>query len=145
MTPSDKLSLESLEESLCRSLGIPVRYRVPETGKQDGTAAPAYAELARTLSRLSREARGLRDEASRIGFVPLHYPRHVVIVMKAISALLPWYTRPISTFGSHCADTISEVTAALETVIREQEAISKQLAALKEGSRPAAEQATQER
>ena len=69
-----------------------------------------------------REAlRALRQDAERVGQIPLNYPRHVDMVMKTISALLPWYTRSLSQFASRTTETLRIVIDALEDIAREQE------------------------
>jgi len=60
----------------------------------------------RTLRELRVELFELRKEAALIGAIPQHYPRHIVSIMKAISALLPWYTRPIVQFAQRTSRII---------------------------------------
>jgi len=85
-----------LEAGLYRQLGVPPEF----LNKVNLASAEATPDsIASAIRDLKREIFELHREASRIGMVPAHYPRHVEIVMKTISALLPWYTRPLTNFG----------------------------------------------
>ena len=131
-TSSDWASgIGDLEARLYRQLEIPVESLNasacgPGAGPRPDSISVALRELRRELFELHREA-------ARIGKLPEHYPRHVVLVMKAISALLPWYTRPLAHFGHRAARTAEAIARLLDEVLRKQEALAMEVARLKKG------------
>jgi len=70
--------------------------------------------------------------------MPAGYPRHVTLVMRLISAALPWYTRPLVEFGQKSSQTLREVSQVLEELARHQESLAAEVAGMKEAISPVA-------
>ena len=64
--------------------------------------------------------------------MPVGYPRHVGLVMRLISAALPWYTRPLVEFGQKSSQTLREVSQVLDELARRQESVAAEVAGMKE-------------
>lgn len=138
-----------IEERLCDVLGIPAEFRIvvrekssggdeaparwrthPSEGdKSLGMASPALEHLRGALSELEYRA-------SRIGQVPVGYPRHLNLIMRCISALLPWYTRSLRDFSCASVDTCRLLARQLEEVERERRDIWRILSDLGGNGRP---------
>ena len=125
----------ALEERLYRQLGIPIGVH-PEVRRGWQAAQPDSIHVA--LNSLRRELHELEREAARIGRLPKDYPRHVDLVMRAISAVLPWYTRPIVQFSRRTVVTAETTVRLLEEVLKRQEAFSAEIASLKKAASPPA-------
>ena len=127
-----------LESRLYSYLAIPV----PERSNQAGRAAPATVGPAQRdphdfgLARLRFLVRELEQGASRIGRMPAGYPRHVTLIMRLISAALPWYTRPLVELGQKSSQTLREVSQVLEELARHQESLAAEVAGMKEAISP---------
>lgn len=72
------------------------------------------------LERLRHAVSELKQDAARIGTVPPGYPRHINLIMRAISALLPWYTRNLAQFGQRASHTVELLADVLEETLRMQ-------------------------
>ena len=134
-TPIDAVfGLADLEARLYQHLNIPVPFRAHHT---PGSAADAPPDdIGKAARRLKHELFELQQEAGRIGKIPLRYPRHIVLVMKAISALLPWYTRPIVDFSQRTSRTAEAMATLLGELLREQELLARQLAEIRNAASP---------
>ena len=55
----------------------------------------------------------VRRLAGQIGRIPENYPLHVVFVIRVISALLPWYTRPLTQFGQKVTESLDAIVDCL--------------------------------
>jgi hypothetical protein len=64
--------------------------------------------------RLRRAIRELEEGAGRVGELPRDYPMHLSLVMRAIHALLPWYTRPLRQHAEHTVAVVKAMEAILE-------------------------------
>jgi hypothetical protein len=134
-TPIDpEFGLADLEARLYQHLNIPVPFWAPHA---PGSAADAPPDdVGKAVRRLKHELFELQQEAGRIGKIPLHYPRHIVLVMKAISALLPWYTRPIVDFSQRTSRTADALASLVDELLRQQELLAWQLAELRNTASP---------
>jgi hypothetical protein len=104
------LSVENLEGKIRHALGL------PEWPSE--SARPAVApetDSSGTLRQLRQELAALQRAAAAIGQVPQGYPRHLDLIMRAISALLPWYTRPLREW----AENTSRVSQLMFNVVAE--------------------------
>lgn len=137
MIPTDsEFGLADLEARLYRHLNIPVPVRTPQSLKTAADALPADG-IGRAARRLKRELFELQQEAGRIGKIPVHYPRHIVLIMRAISALLPWYTRPIAEFSHRTSRTAEAISSLLDELLSEQELLARELAEIRNTAAPA--------
>lgn len=114
---TNSVDIHGIESRLLQHLGIP-EWRGP-------SSVPETEVLARVqLGRLRILLDELRVCADQIGKIPDNYPRHVHIVMRIISALLPWYTRPLSQFGQKVSETLEAVASSLGQQIERAESSS---------------------
>ena len=123
-----KRAVEALELKLYQYLGIPVEHCSNSINEVVPNIESATIVAIRELR---RELFELRTEASHIGSIPRSYPAHVVLVMKIISAILPWYTRPLVHFAQRAART-AELTAQLvEKSFERHELLAREVAEFK--------------
>lgn len=96
-----------IEVHLRRALGLP-----PIAPFEGGSASVARSKAFTThpdFDRLRQALVELRHRTAAVGSLPQGYPRYVDIVIRGISALLPWYTRTIR----HQAESAEHVSFAL--------------------------------
>lgn len=120
-----------LEQRLYRYLAIPAPGRtsagplascdVARRSLQDGRAD----QLRGVIGQLERSARA-------IGGIPTGYPRHIALIMRLISAVLPWYTRSLVEFGQNTTQAAAAISKVLEEVIRRQELMEVELARMRQ-------------
>jgi hypothetical protein len=77
---------------------------MPAEDTDNLSAATDAAELAPAV--LRRRIAELRSMAECVGAMPVGYPFHARIIIRIISALLPWYTRSLREFDVAVVDTI---------------------------------------
>lgn len=113
-----------LEARLYGYLKIPIADLLPAQ-PDSRPAAAGRADLVslsvrqrKALERLRQAVWELRQDAARIGRIPPGYPRHIDLVMRVISALLPWYTRNLVQFGQRTSQAFQVMAEVLEEVIR---------------------------
>ena len=92
-------------------LGFPSRL-ISGVERKDG--AHSSGPVSEYINLGARQAEQLRSVAQLVGIPPADYPLHVRLVMKSISALLPWYTRPIRSFCLEAASLIGTMHGALQ-------------------------------
>jgi hypothetical protein len=92
-------------------LGFPSR---PVSGVETKDGAYSSGPVSEYINLGASQAEQLRSVAQLVGIPPADYPLHVRLVMKSISALLPWYTRPIRTFCLEAASLFETMHAALQ-------------------------------
>lgn len=109
-----EVDIAQLEQNLQAHLGLP---------RPGGAAAVRVKVSRQPLLRVKRQIRTLRENAEQLGQLPVGYPFHVHAIMKIVSALLPWYTRSIRQFGMQTTQTIEEIAASLEELVKQQESL----------------------
>jgi hypothetical protein len=117
---SDEAKIRQLEFRLYRHLGVPVSQL--ETA--DVEPRPAQGAAEANLEQVRLAVRELRQRAASIGAIPAGYPRHIHLVMKVISALLPWYTRSLVQFGHQAVETAETLAEAITALARRRELLS---------------------
>lgn len=106
------VSEPTLQTLLERELGMPVSGPADQDGVRDNRhAAVPSKELQAALERLRNRVAGLQHAAARVGRIPENYPRHTNLIMRAVAALLPWYTRPIQEFSMEACGVATEIEA----------------------------------
>jgi hypothetical protein len=131
MAPTgSEFGLADLEARLYRHLHVPVPSRAPHA-PGPAAGAPPPDGVGKAVRRLKHELFELQQEAGRIGKIPFHYPRHIVLIMRAISALLPWYTRPIADFSQRTSRTAEAISGLLDELLSEQELLARELAEIR--------------
>ena len=130
--------IDQLESELYRFLGIPVEYLPPQDGGRCpvlagdlGTADRGSSSKVERIDRLRQAISALREDAARIGSTPVGYPKHISLVIRTISALLPWYTRTLVQFGRQTVDTCQRIADELHEVRARQDAITGELEKLR--------------
>lgn len=106
--------IRSLELCLREELGLP-----PSGFRQTHHSAAIKGEL-RHLGQLITE---LRRRAAVVGQIPRDYPGLVTLVMRTISALLPWYTRPLREFAATTTDALSVLSRLVDALYERQASI----------------------
>jgi hypothetical protein len=83
---------------------------------------PLCGESNLDLERLRVAVSELERSVASIGEIPKGYPKHIDLVMRIISALIPWYTRNLTRFGQQTAQTVRVISEALgQIVVKQQE------------------------
>ncbi len=108
----------TLEIKLLEYLRVPLAgLTQPEPASEPRPGADGVVGRAERLRQAVWE---LRQDAAAIGTIPSGYPRHIEFVMRAISALLPWYTRNLVRFGQRTAETVELIAETVEEALRRQ-------------------------
>jgi hypothetical protein len=125
------LETESIQRRLYCELQIPFpseptpgEITASRKGPPFVSASPALIEK---LNRLRSEVKEVGMQASRIGVMPPNYPLYATLVMRLVSALLPWYTRPIREFGERAARTACQTLDILEEIVSQQRRFSAEM------------------
>lgn len=102
-----------LEQNLLRHLGVQfqglARLEPP-------VPAGANCELLQLTSKLRESCAELCRITASVGSIPVGYPWHLNLIMRAISALLPWYTRPIRESVAKTAECMVLMAEVLTTI-----------------------------
>ncbi len=106
------ITISELESRLRVHLGQPV----PARSVVDSHSVRGNAQLTRLREALQL----LKKDAERVGQVPCGYPRHLDLIMKAISALLPWYTRTIAQFAKRTTEALEIALGVVGEIAAEQ-------------------------
>lgn len=91
---------------------------IPEPGAVPPASHKSVMRDEEAWYRLRRAMRELEEGVARVGELPRDYPMHLNLLMRAIHALLPWYTRPLRQHAEH---TVA-VAKAIEAILEELEA-----------------------
>ena len=106
------MNIKDLEAGIQRHLGF------PDPG---GKPAPIAIISRQSLLAMRAKLRSLRYHSEQIGKLPVGYPMPIHVIMKFISAFLPWYTRPLREFGEHTTQTLEAMALALEEIVKQDE------------------------
>jgi hypothetical protein len=107
--------IEELEDRLLGALGMP-------GADAEGGRSVAKSFSPIDLRPLNRLVLDLQREAALIGSIPQNYPRHVDLIMRGVSALLPWYTRPLREYGWKTSRAIASLAEVVnQLAVRQQE------------------------
>ncbi len=116
----DGSELSRLHDELTASLGLSTASGpTPPRGAALRKAADDPADLQhmrQQLAAIQSQTVHLHQLAEQIGKLPANYPWHINLIMRVISALLPWYTRPLRDFGKSCADHAEAVAGSLAAI-----------------------------
>lgn len=110
--------ISELESRLYQHLKIPLGGSGPQSNDSERLPVPPPAAGPEGVERIRRALWDLRQDAARLGTIPAGYPRHIDLIMKVISALLPWYTRSLVQFGQRTVETLETMADAIEPVLR---------------------------
>ena len=123
-TPGDQTSrpsMEELEDRLLNALGMPA---VSARRWKNRSSGGARGVDLRPLNRLVLD---LQREAALIGSIPENYPRHIDFIMKGVSALLPWYTRPLREHSQKTSRALASLTEAVNQLAQRQQELEESL------------------
>jgi hypothetical protein len=109
-------SSEELENRLLKALGMPAAAR-----RFSADAGYVGARRGFDLRPLRKLIAELERDASLVGSVPANYPPHVDFIMKAISALLPWYTRSLRANSQKTAFVLAALAEAVGDLAAQQQ------------------------
>jgi hypothetical protein len=109
------LFLDRLERALIRHLGHPVPAEAPPPPRTCPGAPPRPAGLfdPSQLAALRQALESLRAAGEAIGAVPPGYPWWAVAIIRAVAALLPWYTRPLRRYAALSSDILGGALALM--------------------------------
>ncbi|MDZ7638213.1 MAG: hypothetical protein U5J83_08190 [Bryobacterales bacterium] len=93
-------------EQLRRKLEIP-------SAEDAGNSAPIHFASGEAWHKLRKAIRDLEESAAQVGEMPRNYPMHLNLVIRAMHAMMPWYTRPLR----HHAEQSVAVARAMEAVL----------------------------
>lgn len=104
--------VDSIEQALGRALGHPRRTLSPV--RQSGAAEPSPERLLSgpLLAQLKASIERLSAAGGRLGATPEGYPLWVSLIIRGVSALLPWYTRSLHAYAKEVS-AVAELTVAL--------------------------------
>lgn len=117
MNGARNFAVRDLEARLYRYLGIPA---VAVSGDDSFPDHYNPGQEYIRVERLRHVVWELRQKAAKIGKIPSGYPRHIDLVMRLISALLPWYTRSLVQFGRQTAEAVRVIAEAVEQLAQRQ-------------------------
>ena len=119
---SAEKNLDPVHELEARLYGY---MRIPIAGLRLGDGAPKQSRggLGCGIERLRQAVWELGRDAAKIGKIPSGYPRHIDLVMRVISVLLPWYTRNLVQFGRQTTHTVQALAEAVEELGRRQDSL----------------------
>jgi hypothetical protein len=112
--------IEEIEARLYEYLRIPSPR--PRLGGQPPPTLCGESSL--NLERLRVAVSELERSVASIGEIPNGYPKHIHLVMKIISAVIPWYTRNLIRFGQQTTQTARAILEALGQIAVTQEELS---------------------
>jgi hypothetical protein len=109
------LFLDRLERALTRRLGHPVPAEAPPPSRPDRGTPPRPAGLfdPSQLAALRQALESLRSAGETIGAIPPGYPWWATTVIRAVAALLPWYTRPLRRHAALSTEILGGALALL--------------------------------
>ena len=121
---AETISIEELEKRLEAGIGMP-------PGSAEETGASSVADSLMVVSMHIGNCReivqDLRVQADRIGTIPSSYPWHVDLIMRVISALIPWYTRPLHQFAMRTTEAIEVFLQSIADLADAQAHLAAQL------------------
>lgn len=98
------------------------QLHIPQAGDAVAPSAQSPRASGEAWHRLRAAIRELEESAGQVGVLPENYPKHLKPVMRAIHALLPWYTRPLQRHAANTVAVARAMEAALEALeTRERE------------------------
>jgi hypothetical protein len=118
VTPGYEARLTQIEDSVRRALGHPSGRRAAllEAVPSRPTANALFS--SELLSHLKASIHSLSAAASALGERPQGYPLWADLVIRAVAALLPWYTRSLKAYACAVGDTASATAALIEDAER---------------------------
>lgn len=104
--------------------GNPDRSDTVKTASGASPASDSMRRLEDLGNQYRRQLESVRQSVNQVGVPPPGYPWHIRAVMNGISALLPWYTRPIRQFCENATATLEctkDFMNEVEKVLRKQQ------------------------
>lgn len=118
VTPGCEARIARIEESLRRALGHPAGHGAARFEAVPARPAADSLFSADLLSELRVSIDALSLAASALGERPQGYPLWAELVIRAVSALLPWYTRSLKSYARAAASTAAATAALIEDAER---------------------------
>ena len=116
-TPGCETRIVQIEESVRRALGHPVARRAAQLESCASRPVSDALFSSDLLSNLKASIHSMSAAASALGERPQGYPLWANLVIRAVAALLPWYTRNLKAY----AKTVGDTAAATEALIEDAE------------------------
>lgn len=113
-----------LERDLYGVLRLPVAPACDPGDEVEESSEPARPRLSthfsaavgRSLAASRNSAGVARQAAEAVGAIPRGYPWHVALVMRAVNAVLPWYTRTVRQAAFRAVETLEMHQTAMESI-----------------------------
>ena len=118
VTPGLEARLTQIEDSVRRALGHPSKRRATLLEAVPSRPAADTLFSSELLSQLKASIHSLSAAASALGERPRGYPLWADLVIRAVAALLPWYTRSLKAYARAAAGTASATAALIEDAER---------------------------
>jgi hypothetical protein len=109
--------IDQIESVLRRALGHPQCAPSRQQPKDDGPS-PEQLFSSPLMARLRVSLDALSSAGTRLGAMPEGYPLWAALVIRGVSALLPWYTRSLHAYARAVAETATVTAAILEDAER---------------------------
>ena len=117
-TLDSEARLDSIESALRCALGHPQRGVCKDLRLEREDSSPEEMFSNALLTRLRASLSGLSTAGAALGAIPEGYPRWVTLIIRCVSALLPWYTRSLHAYAGAVAETATVTAAVLEDAER---------------------------
>jgi hypothetical protein len=110
--------MTQIEDSVRRALGHPSARRATQLEAVPPRSAADALFSAELLSHLKASIHSLSAAASALGERPHGYPLWADLVIRAVAALLPWYTRSLKAYAHAVGGTAAATAALIEDAER---------------------------
>ena len=115
---SHEARIDAIEAGLRHALGHPPRG-AGRKQRLEREESPRDALFSSALIEQLRASVGAMSAAgAALGAVPAGYPLWATLVIRSVSALLPWYTRSLRAFARAVSDTAVTAAAVIEDAER---------------------------
>ncbi len=117
-TLDSEARLDSIESALRSALSHPQRSVCKEPRREREDCATEEMFSNALLARLRASLLGLSTAGAALGAVPEGYPLWATLIIRGVSALLPWYTRSLHAYARAVSETATVTAAVLEDAER---------------------------
>ena len=118
VTPGYETKITQIEESVLRALGHPAGRRAAQLESVPARPVPDTLFSAELLSHLKASIHSLSAAGSALGERPQGYPLWADLIIRAVAALLPWYTRSLKAYAKAACETAAATAALIEDAER---------------------------
>lgn len=117
-TPDIEIRIDRIERVIRERLGHPFQAALPSAPLSEPPSAEPTLLSSDLLARLRASLSSLERAGATIGAIPQGYPLWATLIIRAVSALLPWYTRSLHAYSRASTEAIAATLALLEDADR---------------------------